>query len=72
MPASADAIGVFVVEDLPMIRQALELLLDGTPGYRCAGTAASAEAALAAGPDPAAPAGRPCRPSCGSETNSFD
>ena len=36
-----------------MIRQAIELLLDGTPGYRCAGTAASAEAALAAGPDPA-------------------
>ena len=44
---------VFVVEDLDPLRHALALLLDGTPGFACAGVADSAEAALAAeGPPP--------------------
>lgn len=46
-------IRVFVVEDLAPIRQALGLLLDGSPGYACAGTAASAEEALEAAVEPA-------------------
>ena len=41
-------IRVFVIEDLTPIREALQLLLDGTPGFACAGTAGSAEAGLAA------------------------
>jgi len=45
-PAALPPIRVYVVEDLDPIRQALRLLLDGSPGYACAGTAASAEEAL--------------------------
>jgi DNA-binding NarL/FixJ family response regulator len=43
---------VFVVEDQPAIRQMLALLLDGTEGFACAGTAGSAEAAMAASTEP--------------------
>lgn len=39
---------VFVVEDASRVRQALQLLLDGTPGFLCIGTADTAEAALVA------------------------
>src|SRR5690606_3960837 len=41
-------IGVFVIEDLDPVREALALLLGWTPGLACVGAEASAEAALAA------------------------
>lgn len=47
-------IAVYLIEDQDAIRQALCLLLDGTPGFCCRGAAASAETALqdeAAAPD---------------------
>ncbi len=44
---------VFVVEDLTPIRQALVLLLDGTPGFACAGEASTVAAAIAAPEKPA-------------------
>jgi DNA-binding NarL/FixJ family response regulator len=43
---SAPTIRVFVIEDEARIRQAIELLLDGTTGFRCVGAAASGETAL--------------------------
>ena len=48
----APTVRVFVVEDQPGIRQALALLLDGTPGFACAGAAGSAEEALVAVVEP--------------------
>ena len=39
---------VAIVEDQPAIRQALMILLGGSPGFTCAGAFPSAEAALAA------------------------
>jgi DNA-binding NarL/FixJ family response regulator len=49
--APARDIRVFVVEDLPAVRDALRMLLNGTPGMSCAGVAADAEQALQALPD---------------------
>ena len=49
--APARDIRVFVVEDSPPIRDALQLLLNGTPGISCAGVAGDAERALEAPPD---------------------
>lgn len=43
----ADPLRVLVVEDQSGLRAALVLLLDSTPGFGCAGQAASAEEALA-------------------------
>lgn len=48
------AIRVFIVEDQDAIRGALQLVLDGTPGFACAGEADSVEAVLGA-PPPMAP-----------------
>lgn len=39
-------IRVFLIEDDRRLRQAFELLIDGTPGFACVGTADAAEAAL--------------------------
>jgi len=41
-------INVFVIEDAPPIRQAVQLLIDGSPGFSCIGVAETAEAALEA------------------------
>jgi DNA-binding NarL/FixJ family response regulator len=41
-----EVIGVGVVDDDPDLRQALKLLFDVTPGFRCVGVWASAEEAL--------------------------
>jgi len=46
------ALRVFVIEDSSSVREALELLLDGAPGFASAGTAGDAESALATHPDP--------------------
>lgn len=43
-------IRVVIVEDDRVSREGLRLLVDGTPGYRCAGTYASLEQVLAARP----------------------
>jgi DNA-binding NarL/FixJ family response regulator len=43
-------IRVFVIEDSTSVREALALLLDGSPGFAVAGTAGNAESALAANP----------------------
>ena len=45
MPA-ADSIAVALIEDDPAIRRGLGLLINGSPGYRCAGTFSSVEEAL--------------------------
>lgn len=42
----ADHISVFVVEDRDSIRNALELIIDGTPGMVCTGTFPDAESLL--------------------------
>jgi DNA-binding NarL/FixJ family response regulator len=51
-PSEAPPVRVFVVEDQPGIREAMRLLLSGTPGYSCTGAAGSAEEALAFRADP--------------------
>jgi DNA-binding NarL/FixJ family response regulator len=48
---SESPIRVFVIEDIPAVRDALRLLLDGTPGFVCAGATADAESALQSEPD---------------------
>jgi DNA-binding NarL/FixJ family response regulator len=45
---SADSISVALVDDKPAIRRGLAVLIDGTPGYRCAGTFGSVEEAMRA------------------------
>lgn len=45
-PSTAAPISVALVEDRADWRESLVLLLQGTPGYRCVGAHASAEAAL--------------------------
>lgn len=45
-------ISVAVIEDDPRLRELLRLLLDGTPGYRCAAAFESVEEALAGMPSP--------------------
>jgi len=52
--SEASSIRVFVVEDLPAVREPLCLLLDGTAGVACVGAAADAEAAIAT-PGPVSP-----------------
>ena len=52
MPGTGDAIDaavtcVWVVEDQPEIRDSLTSLIGGTPGFECAGSFSSMEAALA-------------------------
>lgn len=46
MSATPAPIPVMVLEDQPKPRNALALLLDGTPGFRCVGAHASGESAL--------------------------
>jgi len=46
MTLLAPAISVAIIEDQPKIREALAHLIDGTPGYQCAGTFPSMEDAL--------------------------
>ena len=53
-PPPPAPVRVFVIEDALPVRQALQLLLDGSPGFACTGTAGSAEGALQAEP-PAPP-----------------
>lgn len=48
----APAIRIFVVEDQTNIRGHLAALIDGSEGFACAGTAGSAEEALASSPKP--------------------
>ncbi len=48
----SEAISVAIVEDDVRMRELLRLLLDGTPGYRCAGVFGSVEQALAGLPAP--------------------
>ncbi len=43
---TADTIRIAIVEDDPSTQQGLKLLIDGTPGFRCAGVFGSAEHAL--------------------------
>ena len=45
--SDVSSIRVFVIEDLPAVREPLCLLLEGTPGVSCVGAAGDAEAALA-------------------------
>jgi DNA-binding NarL/FixJ family response regulator len=44
--AAAQMILVSIVEDDPRVRESLSVLIDGSPGMRCAGTYSSAEEAL--------------------------
>ena len=46
MDSAAETIRVAVVEDDPAMREGLRLLIDGTPGYRCAATFGAVEEAL--------------------------
>ncbi len=46
MAPSSPTVRVFIIEDTVPIRQALELLLNGSPGYTCTGTAGSVEEVL--------------------------
>jgi DNA-binding NarL/FixJ family response regulator len=48
--SAVSAIRVFVIEDLPAVREPLRLLLDGTPGITCVGAAPDAEHALSEPP----------------------
>lgn len=43
---SSDVLTVAVIEDQPEIRRGLEVLINGTPGYRCTGIFGSMEEAL--------------------------
>lgn len=45
-PSSSTALTVAVIEDQPEIRRGLEVLINGTPGYRCTGVFGSMEEAL--------------------------
>ena len=47
MTSEAKTIGVALVEDLRQVREGLAVLLDGTPGFRCAGAYRTMEEALA-------------------------
>ncbi len=46
-PAAGDALGVVVIEDVRDVREGLSLLIDGTPGFRCAGAYRAMPEALA-------------------------
>ena len=46
MTASTSTLRVLVVEDNPKVRNGLVALLDGSPGFACAGACATAEAAV--------------------------
>jgi DNA-binding NarL/FixJ family response regulator len=46
-PVADSSTRVFVVEDDRLVREGLRALLDGSPGFACAGTARSMEEALA-------------------------
>ena len=46
MTDSTSTLRVLVVEDNPKVRNGLVALLDGSPGFACAGACATAEAAL--------------------------
>src|SRR5579862_5306827 len=46
-PETVPCISVALVDDNAGLRESLAVLLDGTPGFKCVGAAASAEAALA-------------------------
>ena len=48
MTSAAPGIRVFIIEDLPAVRDPLRLLLDGTPGIICVGAASDAEGAMKA------------------------
>ena len=48
----SDAISVAIIEDDARMRDVVRLLLDGTPGYRCAAEFSSVEEALAHMPSP--------------------
>lgn len=50
MPNSSGELTVAIVEDDRAVREGLAFLIDGTPGYRCAGTWGSVESALHAPP----------------------
>ncbi|MCS6817266.1 MAG: response regulator transcription factor, partial [Blastocatellia bacterium] len=44
--SAGEPIRIAIVEDKPTMRQALALLINGTPGYRCIGAFRSVEEAL--------------------------
>ena len=46
-PAGADVLTVAIIEDRQELREGLQLLINGTPGYRCPGAYGSMEEALA-------------------------
>jgi DNA-binding NarL/FixJ family response regulator len=48
----AETIRVAIIEDQPNIRQGLQLLIDGAPGFHCVGSFGSMEEALAQAHDP--------------------
>jgi DNA-binding NarL/FixJ family response regulator len=48
----SDAISVVIIEDDARMRDVVRLLLDGTPGYRCAAAFSSVEEALSLMPSP--------------------
>lgn len=48
MTCDVSGIRVFVIEDLPAVREPLRLLLEGTPGVTCVGVAPDAEHAMTA------------------------
>lgn len=48
MAASPPTVRVFIIEDTVPIRQALELLIEGSPGFTCIGTAGDVESVLEA------------------------
>jgi DNA-binding NarL/FixJ family response regulator len=50
VPSTAPDIRVFIIEDLPAVRDPLRLLLDGTPGIVCVGVASDAERAMKESP----------------------
>ena len=46
-PTTAAAVKVAIVEDIREVREGLTMLINGTPGYRCAGSYRTMEEALA-------------------------
>ena len=50
----AGPVRVIVIEDLREVREGLMMLIDGTPGFRCAGSYRTMEDALRSGQAPAA------------------
>ena len=47
MPDDTTTIRVALIEDVRQVREGLAVLVDGTPGFRCAGAYRSMEDALA-------------------------